>query len=97
MIVSDIVATVAKQFFISYSELIGPRRQAQFTKARFAAAFVLHKRGVSLTRIGKHLGNRDHTTIMNAIDRAEYMMERDEDYKLIINKMVNLKHTDLVH
>ena len=34
----------------------------------------------SLPAIGRHFGNRDHTTVMHAVRRVEELMQQDPDF-----------------
>jgi hypothetical protein len=64
----DLLQTVADVFDISYGELIGQGRSRAFIEARATVAHILLKRGWSLPRVGKLLGGRDHSTIINLRD-----------------------------
>ena len=37
--------------------------------------------------------DRDHTTVIHAVQRAEYMMERDPNYAKSIQELVDMKIT----
>jgi chromosomal replication initiator protein len=64
------------------ADLTGRRRTARIVQARFAAAYALHRQypGMPLSAIGRALGGRDHSTIINAIRRAEALARNDSDY-----------------
>lgn len=95
MIVADIVQEVGLVMGVPYSEIVGPNRSRFVSKARMTAAMVLHKRGMSLSQIGRHLGGRDHSTIIYSLDRVRYMMDKDPEYRSFIEEMTSLKHYDL--
>jgi hypothetical protein len=65
---SQLIQTVSDIFDVSYGEIIGEGRARPFVEARAVIVQVLRQRGWSYPRIGKLLGNRDHTTIMHAHD-----------------------------
>lgn len=95
MIVADIVEEVGLVMGVPYADIIGPTRTRFVVKARMTAAMVLHKRGMSLSQIGRHLGGRDHSTIIYSLDRVRYMMDKDPEYRSFIEEMASLKHYDL--
>jgi len=65
----DVIDACADACDISHGELIGSMRNVEFTRGRNLAAAVLRARGNSLPNVGRLLGGRDHSTVMNAIDR----------------------------
>jgi chromosomal replication initiator protein len=50
--------------------------------------------GLSLTNIGKHFGNRDHSTVLHSVDKIKKRVEEEaeikSDYELIKLKLANL-------
>lgn len=65
-----IVRQIARQHNVSVAELIGRRRAANIVAARHHACYQLAVlTGMSLPAIGRHLGNRDHTSILHGIRR----------------------------
>ncbi|RYE38415.1 MAG: hypothetical protein EOP21_12240, partial [Hyphomicrobiales bacterium] len=57
---------------ITMSEMVGPHRFAIIVRARQEAAYrMLHETKLSLTQIGKKLGDRDHTTILHSVRAHE--------------------------
>lgn len=58
--------------FVSPSAILSEHRSWDLAQARHVAAFVLHRHlGVSLTSVGRMLGGRHHTTILNSVRRVE--------------------------
>lgn len=90
MLIGDLIREVGKAFDISPVELLGKNQQQKYIPARFALYAILKKRGMSLTRIGAICSSRDHKTISHGIDRAEWMMERDEIYREKIERLSRL-------
>lgn len=67
-------------FGVGRIELLGHRRTARLTRARFALAAVLVEVcGASSTEAGKFL-NRDHSSILHALSRHEDCLAIDADY-----------------
>lgn len=58
----------------------GPSRLSQVTHIRFAITWVALREGWTTTQVGIGLGGRDHSTIVNARNRAEYILDRDPDF-----------------
>lgn len=61
-----LLQNVADAFGITYGEMIGDSRGRVFVEARAVVVAVLRERGWSFPRIGKLLGNRDHSTIIHS-------------------------------
>lgn len=73
----DVVRQIAARFGITYDELIGRDKSKRFLHPRYLAIAVLVHRFQQSSRcdigiykpIGRIMGDRDHSTIMNAWDR----------------------------
>lgn len=75
-----VLKIVARSHGLNADELIGPSRRRHIAYARFIFCWIAYRQlGISLARIGKFLGNRDHTTILHAVKTAEVMSMIDED------------------
>jgi len=73
-----ILNAVAYHFDCSIADMTGPSRQREYVQARQAAAILLRDLlEMPLTHIGTVLGNRDHTTIMWAVDRRSHLLMDD--------------------
>lgn len=70
--VKQIIANVAKAHGVAYEDIIGHRRTRKLIPARFAAyhAVANERRDLCITQIGKHFGNRDHSTILRGLQKA---------------------------
>ena len=60
--------------------------------ARFAMYKALRERNWSYPRIGR-LFDKDHSTIIHGVKRAEYLMERDASYAAKVDDLINLRLT----
>lgn len=77
-----ILAAVASAFGVAEVEICGPGRTRTVTRPRFAFCRLAQRHaGASSTRLGYFLGNRDHTSVLNAWTRAEKWMAEDEDWR----------------
>lgn len=65
--ISDVIETVANETGITVAALCGHCRSARLVSARAVAAHRLRDAGLSLPRIGRAIGGRDHTTIMHCL------------------------------
>jgi chromosomal replication initiation ATPase DnaA len=81
---ADLIEITCRVFGVTVEELLGPSRERRIAYARFALAWALHKHDPSRSyqSIGDTLGGRHHTTILNAIARAEELARDDADYAL---------------
>ena len=71
MLSGDIIAAMAKDMGISAADVIGRDRTAGLIPARAAVAYVLHKRGNSLSSTGRKMGGRDHSSILYLVRKFE--------------------------
>lgn len=87
--VADVLHHAAFKMKLCAGDIAGPRRHASLFRARCAVCWTVDQLGfASLTPTGKVLGDRDHTTIMNAIARGNDMRLRDPDFRLLTDQMV---------
>jgi chromosomal replication initiator protein len=77
-----IMEQVAEYFSLSVEDLCSPSRSRQLVTARQIAMYLVREMtDLSLPRIGKHFGGRDHTTVMHANSKiANLMQERRAIY-----------------
>lgn len=65
-----VLRAVARKHRLKVADITGPRRYKDVVAARFEAAWRMRVRlGMSLPAIGRRLGGRDHTSILNAVRR----------------------------
>lgn len=65
-----IIHTAADLYGVSIDLLLSKSEEVHVVRARHAAAWLMHQRGLSYPQIGRALG-RHHTTIMAAVRRIE--------------------------
>ncbi len=93
--INDIQKESAKHYAITVSDLSSKSRKQHTVLARQMAIFIAHElTALSLTAIGKHFGNRDHSTVIHSIDKIERKRLEEatikNDYDLIKLKLANL-------
>jgi len=70
-----IVTTVTEYYGIKIKDIKGKSRKNEIVTPRQYAAYLLRKEiNLPLINIGEILGDRDHTTIMHAIEKTENLM-----------------------
>ncbi len=93
--INDIQKEVAKHYALTISDLSSKSRKQHRVLARQMAIFICHElSSLSLSKIGKHFGNRDHSTVLYAIKKIKEKhlesIEIKNDYELIKLKLANL-------
>jgi chromosomal replication initiator protein len=89
--VTEIQEQVAQAFGISRAELTGPGRAATPLRARQIAILLTRElTELSLPEIGRLYGNRDHSTILNSLRRAEAAIAADPE---LAEKVGELRQT----
>ena len=86
--IESIQKRVAEHFHIKVSDMTSPRRARAVARPRQVAMHLAKKlTSRSLPEIGRHFGNRDHTTVLHAVRRIESLIESDmalaEDLRLL--------------
>jgi chromosomal replication initiator protein len=86
--IDEIQRRVAEHFNIRLSDMVSPRRARAVARPRQVAMWLAKQlTSRSLPEIGRKFGNRDHTTVIHAVNRVAELMERDaafaEDVELM--------------
>lgn len=66
-------------FYVSKRDIMSPSRFGFLIPARYAVCKALHMRGWSFGRIGRLIG-RNHTSVSDAVRKADIMMAADPNY-----------------
>lgn len=82
--IAEIVKSVEARFGLTRGAVTGCNRQKHIARARHAACHIARKNGYSLPEIGRAIG-RDHTTVINSLNRAEHLLETDPDFSMRVN------------
>lgn len=85
----NLIITVAEVFGVTPAALTSRSQRRYIFEARAAAAWLLRMcyPVLGLVEIGELLGGRDHTTIMNAIQRVEQRRAVDADYRALLDEL----------
>lgn len=77
--IREIIYHVAEKHGVDARDIIGPWRNRRVVAARQEAMYLCRERTMhSLPAIGRHFGNRDHTTILHGIRKHQERMEAGE-------------------
>lgn len=67
-----IINVVAEHFDLSPSDIVGNKRNSKVVFPRQIVMYLCRDMtGITLKNVGKYLGGRDHTTIMNGVEKIE--------------------------
>lgn len=91
--IEKIQNVVAEHFHIRLSDILGSSRLRTFVRPRHIAMALAHElTDLPLQTIAGHF-NRDHSTVMNAIERIADLrqsnLQVEEDYDVITRKLIN--------
>ena len=78
--VDAIKRVVCLHFKITHNEITSPRRDPKIVRPRMVAMYLARDlTNKSYPEIGRAFGNRDHTTVMHAVDKVgkEFMINQD--------------------
>ena len=82
---------VAKYFNIDKKDLISSKRSNDIAFPRQIAMYLCRTIAqMSLPKIGADFGNRDHTTVMHAVDKIEKEIKEKTNTKLIVESVKNI-------
>ncbi|OFZ23436.1 MAG: chromosomal replication initiator protein DnaA [Bdellovibrionales bacterium RIFOXYA1_FULL_36_14] len=74
----SIAKATSKQTKIPLADLKSKARNKEITRARHVAMYLSQKvLGSTLKEIGKYYGNRDHTTVMHAVEKVKQDLKTD--------------------
>ncbi len=76
----EILRRVADHYKVKIQDLKSTTRAKQIVVPRQIAMYLIKKfLDKSLVDIGKTFGGRDHTTVMNALERVKFLQSKDQD------------------
>lgn len=91
----SITKHVSKYFNLRATELKGKTRQQRVVRARGVAMFLARQLTAnSLESVGRHFGNRDHTTVLHACRKTESLLETDPSIRQAVTDLTNQLTTD---
>ena len=86
----EIMALITTEFAITARELIGKSRTQTVSMPRQIAMFLLREHTESsLEDVGRIFGNRDHTTVLYAVNKIRERSQRDRLFKELLDGLSN--------
>jgi len=83
--IEKIQQEVSNYFGVNINEILGNSRKKKVTMARQIAMYLSrYLTDKTLNEISKAFKKKDHTTVLNAIEKVEKSMERDRKFKLTV-------------
>jgi len=91
-----ILSVVANYFNVTSDEILSAKRTQEIAYARHIAMYLMREfTNMSLPKIGKELGGRNHATILNGIKNIKASIEKDEDTRKVIDELIkNLENRE---
>lgn len=84
-----IISTVCKWYGVREDLIKGKSRLKNLTSVRHICMYILREKfHMALTEIGTYFGNRDHTTVINAVENVQKLLEKDESLRKYIDETV---------
>jgi len=92
--ITDIMNKISSTSGISVEDMKSKSRQSKIIQPRFTAMYISRKlTGLTTIEIGKEFGDRDHSTVVNAINKIEEDLKTDVELKEFIDDtIVELKN-----
>lgn len=88
--VDEIIETVCNHFNVSPSAVGGKSRKRDFVVARQVSMYLAQKyTKMPASRIGKLVGNRDHSTVIHSCTQVENRLKVDKDFFAEIQSLEN--------
>jgi hypothetical protein len=73
-----ILRAVSDEFDMPVSDIISKRQEAEYTLPRYVViGLILQLTNMSLPAIGRRIGGRDHTTVLNGRNRLAKLLESE--------------------
>jgi len=86
----DIINKVSEKFDVTVEDLVSKSRHSKIVHPRFVAMYLLRKlTDLTTIDIGKEFGNRDHSTVLNAMNNVEKMIVENETLKETIDDIIS--------
>ncbi|HPB80397.1 MAG TPA: chromosomal replication initiator protein DnaA [Spirochaetota bacterium] len=87
---TDIMQRVSEKYNISVEDLKSKSRHSRVVHPRFIAMYISRKlTDMTTVDIGKEFGDRDHSTVLNAMNNVEKMMADNEDFQETVEDLIS--------
>ncbi|MCM8764388.1 MAG: chromosomal replication initiator protein DnaA [Candidatus Omnitrophica bacterium] len=89
--IQKIIDAVADYFRVSVHDVKSQRRVRNLVVPRQIAMYLARELTTSsLTSIAEEFGGKDHTTVIHACKKVKATIEKDENMRAIVNKLINI-------
>ncbi len=86
---SNIIDVVAKIYNIKSTDIIENSRKKNIATARHICMYIMREYGkFQLKDIGYAIGNRDHTTVLNGVEKIKSIILEDKEFNSLINSII---------
>lgn len=87
--VERIISEVARTYGVSSADIRSSKRSSQISNARQISMYVIREiTQMSMSAIGKEFGDRDHSTVVYAINQVNKCLENDSKYKETVEDII---------
>ncbi len=87
--VERIINEVARTYMVTPEDIRSQKRDAPISRARQIAMYVVREiTGMPYVNIGKEFGDRDHTTVVYAIQKIEKLLKRNSHEKATVDDII---------
>ena len=87
--VERIITEVARTMNVNSEDIRSNKQSAPISRARQVAAYVVRSiTNLPMKSIGDEFGGRDHTTIVYAIQKVEKQMDKDSNFRNMVNDII---------
>ena len=87
--VEYILSEIARTMNVTPDEIKSSKRSSQISIARQVSAYIIREiTSLPMKAIGDELGNRDHSTVVYAIQKVEQKMEKDSSFRNMIEDII---------
>jgi len=88
--IPSIIDTVARYYNITTKDIISPTRKSNIAFPRQIAMYICRiKTSYSLPVIGKYFADRDHTTVLYAVDKVAEKIKTDKEVENNVNELLD--------
>ena len=85
---ATLIAMVAREFDLPLAQITSASRRREIVQARQVAMYLLRTElDIAFAQIGDLFGGRDHATAMYSINRAEAMLQTDDDMQRKVERL----------
>lgn len=83
-----ILSVVADYYNLTPNQLTGRNRTSQVSLARHIAMYLMRELlDLPFSKVGKAFGDKDHSTVMNAIQKVEKLSKTDSGFKKVLDDL----------